>query len=807
MNIKNNKVSIKKSFFLFSKKFLSIICPTAILSLILFYSLKISFLIYFAIVFFVFLFFTSNYHLWKNQKFYRSFCLAALFNLLIFLVQKYQIGFRPAKDCLDIHYISYAAILLLTILFSSIAAFHKQKKNKTDNPQPLFEERLHDLDRIKKYLTLPDIDVIGVNAKWGDGKTLLINNLEKTLENDFIFVKIGVLSATIDSIEQFILNELDHLLDKAFILSSASSKIKTLLSQPIMRGVGNFFFDKNSYTELFASLKDDLKRTGKIIIISYEDIDRINNPQIIYKIFSITDMLKCDVIKFIYQYDEHELLGILKKDRLYLEKYIPYKVNLTPINFQKLIKYSCDNNNYKSIKADDFYFLSWPIPVPNGNTLLLKKKKQINIEIPFFSIRKLKIFLDEIDYALKSDIYKTVKNHKNIVITFFFIKHFFYNMYDKIDIKKNISEMNFFFYNNEPCSIKKLLAIGNFSEDEFYRNHENEQNLGILDLLEFDLNLLFLIKDEKGFNKKRTNDFLNHLKANDHNEKCERLIKNLYANGLSEYSDFEYAVTLMEKVLDAPAKEKMKKYEDFRQAMYQEHLHKDNHTIFRIGISSDQELFLAFELYENNSEYWIKLIDFYLEKENVKKITSALIDVLCRCRISNRKVYLHTITIFNNLEIAGNLNTFPVYWKFLLKYINALATLGFINTHKSTLIEVDDVKIDIATEVLSELIQNLSSLKEKNPVEAMNVDVQTMIDFLDKNKELINCSYEYQCPKENANNPIEVNSPYYTKLVHDYKTGMLDEQNFKKELGKGYTNQSLRPYEVIEAWNNLQNKV
>lgn len=62
-----------------------------------------------------------------------------------------------------------------------------------------------------------------------------------------------------------------------------------------------------TYTDLISDLKQKIKKLSKPIVITIEDIDRIQYADIILKIFSIAENL-VDTneknIKFIYQYDE-----------------------------------------------------------------------------------------------------------------------------------------------------------------------------------------------------------------------------------------------------------------------------------------------------------------------------------------------------------------------------------------------------------------------------------------------------------------------------------------------------------------------
>lgn len=95
-----------------------------------------------------------------------------------------------------------------------------------------------------------------------------------------------------------------------------------------------------------------MKKLGKPVVVIVEDLDRVADGKVIRKILDLTERLSCDWIKVVMEYDV-ENLKKLGFDRKYIEKYIPYVVNLTEISLQSLLKVFWDTRKNFS----KFHFL------------------------------------------------------------------------------------------------------------------------------------------------------------------------------------------------------------------------------------------------------------------------------------------------------------------------------------------------------------------------------------------------------------------------------------------------------------------
>ena len=400
------------------------IAITSILSIISFFSLNIEFIPYISVCGIIFISGLLLFDIKKNKTIFSCLFFVLILNLGMFLGEKYLEGYRIRFDVMDFIYIGY---LFFLVLFYFISLVFRQKKNKSkiDN---FFTEREDDCKLLLKYLK--KYPIVGLQALWGDGKTFLCNYL-KNKNTDFYYISISLMTLQIDTVEKIVVNELNSIFKRKRIFSLASSKVNNFIEKNVPHGLGEFLTKNESYTELYESIIDGVNKLDKPVVVIFEDIDRINDQNIIFKLFSIVELLssKTNRFKVCYQYDVDKLTKILKIDYKYLEKYIPFSINLTPINFERtlkiLLKTGKNEKTYKNISFDDISFIF------QRQFLDYDLRRLINIESEFsityyFTIRSVVFFLDELDQLLELQEYK---NEKKVLITFLTIKHFLSNIY------------------------------------------------------------------------------------------------------------------------------------------------------------------------------------------------------------------------------------------------------------------------------------------------------------------------------------------------------------------------------------------
>lgn len=298
------------------------------------------------------------------------------------------------------------------------------------------------------------------------------------------------------------------------------------------------------------------------------------------------------------------------------------------------------------------------------------------------------------------------------------------------------------------------------------------------------------------------------IRLREKNEKINETIKNLYARGLPEHTDYENAVNEMKKsVLNAPENLQNEKYKELLNKMFNEDFERENRTIFKIGIPDEFELFTAFDLYENNADVWIKLIDFYFRNKNVNQITPDLIEVLLRCRINMRKVYLFVLKKFNSLQIVGNLNKVGAYKDFVVKYISAFSRLGYVDTHYLYMLE--EKKSDwqpLVPNVLDYFHDKLKNLKELSPLKKIQDDIDVFMCFLEKNRSLVAESNELHESGIEVNTRIIDSNYQVDDLVEMCKRKNYSREDVIRLLNEKYEKELFKSVDVVDFWNKWTNE-
>lgn len=530
----------------------------------------------------------------------------------------------------------------------------------------------------------------------------------------------------------------------------------TFLKNNNFYGIGNLLIKNNSYTELINQLCVEIQKLKNPILITFEDIDRIQDKDLIHKIFALSEQLTAESnrVRILFQYDESKLLDILEEEKIYLEKYIPHTLELTPINFSRcikvLLKEGKSKNKYSSLQLDDFGFLTYPTSLDFHLKQYFGVDKSFSLDI-HFSIRKVALFLDEIDELMNENT--EFKSNKQTLIVFLFIKHFGYSNFADFSEDEPYSLCKLFTYKGNNYSIYELINLfeeytgdkNDLFDTIFANNSKNLNHLIYMHYFGYDFTSVKKVDSENPDERMANvlNEEIDNIKIKEHNDKINRLIKNLLCNGKSEYTNLENAVKEMEKVLDKSTQdEKDNAFTDFcKSAFYEEFEKGDNKTIFKLGMSSFISLFQGFSVYEKDDGYWIKLIDFYFEHEKITSISAEVIQVLNYCDISKRNIFIHIIEKFTKLKIKGNLNSSTCYPRFLKLYVGAFASLGYIDTRLIDVYSFNFVKLQQNKKNYFDLYctfsDKLRALKQSVPLEQVKKECNLLKDFLKQNIRLI----------------------------------------------------------------------
>ena len=234
----------------------------------------------------------------------------------------------------------------------------KDSNEKKVVSEELMNKRKADLDRIKTYLNV--MNIISINGEWGQGKSFLVDKLKEEVKEEYEIVEIDILSCNLDELPLIIIREIEKILYRNRILSLYSRQLRRFLKdESIFKKFFGLGLIKNpTYLEIINGFKEDLSKMQKKILIIYEDLDRISDQKVIKNIFAFSEKLSDKKVKIIYEYDENNLREI-GFDNKYIEKYMPYKVTLTKMNFFEILEFKLKNMKFDNeiLNIDDFEFL------------------------------------------------------------------------------------------------------------------------------------------------------------------------------------------------------------------------------------------------------------------------------------------------------------------------------------------------------------------------------------------------------------------------------------------------------------------
>lgn len=430
-------------------------------------------------------------------------------------------------------------------------------------------------------------------------------------------------------------------------------------------------------------------------------------------------------IRIIYQYSRRNLLNILEKEfknideaENYLEKYIETNVNLTDVNLFDLIKfkYELSENKYEKYFSFDYilklYIALEQFSVSNNQNLIDRK---------LINPRRVEKFLRSIYTHLKNN--QDDKEQDILTITtvgFYFIKYFLPKSYAEIDLNKDLEEIFKFEYEKKIYTYSEL-EIRILEDEKFYKKENNLTNLLIFKILDYK-------KTERLLNISIKNEY------NIYNKKINRRFKNLYASGLTQFTEEEnYASKFKEEVLDYDKQEWNEKYRDFN-IKYE---NNKEFQIFFMGASKAVSIFRAFYFIEPSEEVWIKLIDFLEMRQLFKELDSEFFEAISFLDLSNVNVRLRVSQIIVGLDVVGNLNSNDYFFLFLERYYRDWRYLneGLIEL---LIFEQDKIKdeenFSLINKLSNKYIERLEKLKKKEVTRILDIEEEINLTIEVTNK-------------------------------------------------------------------------
>ncbi len=644
------------------KEFLNIFIISSIISLIFFYKFDINIVLYSTINLFLWVLIFLNYKFEKNIELFDNIIVLSIANLSVYIVT----GLFIHGTLEDRDFIPIMIYIILLGIISLASYFNREKDRFPKKEKNLLRKREKDLDRLLNYID--KFNIVGLNGEWGTGKSFLIDKFKDKVRDEYEIIEIDVLSCNLNELQLIIVKELEKVMNKNRIMPKYSSELKNFLNNnKFTIAISNLLFsDNNTYSKTIEGFRKEIGKLDKKIIITYEDIDRISEEHIIKKIFGISEKLSSNNIKVIYQYCEYSLkkIGFTHE---YIEKYIPFKMNLTELGFFEILKLILkeENINKNIIEFEDFKFIK-PCFINHRYNVLsgeFNMDKEYSLSLRGISIRKVENFLFELSNML--EISDEFKNNKKTTISFFITKFFFPFVYEQLNIGKGLINTLKFEKDKGSYTILDLISLYKLGEitevdiETIFEEEKNKINYGILKMFNYK-NIIFQSKSNYEERiKSIVEEPVDELIGKNSNDKKDRLIWNLLAAGKSEYTNYEYVANLLiEKVLKKPESEQIEAYNKLSQDLYYHGIEDDNETIFLMGIPSFIELFKSFRILGVNHQKQLALINLYIKKKNIKSINMEFIRAINYCSIDTKEKYLSILDIIvNKLNVEMNFNS------------------------------------------------------------------------------------------------------------------------------------------------------
>ncbi|AWK51611.1 hypothetical protein DIC82_11500 [Clostridium beijerinckii] len=792
------------------KLFVNRLIKTIILSSIIFNTVKINIVQYYLVILFIWFWLFWNYNMKKSKEIFDIAIITTLGNFVSYIYINKVLYSELINE--NFTWIGIAVISAFILIISSCSFFLNSYNYSKLNNNKLIFKREKDLERLLYYLDM--FNIIGINAIWGGGKSFLVNELKEKIKDEYEIIEIDILSCNLDELQIILIKEIEKIMYKHGIISKYSNNLKKFfIDQNNIQQVWNLIFAENySYSETIKGFKEELRRINKKIVIIYEDIDRISDEKVIKRIFGLSEKLTTNNIKIIYQYDEAKLKE-LKFASGYLEKYIPYKMNLTEMNFFEIVKFVLKENGIDKdiLEMKDFDFMRNHAQMYRYNILKdeFGMDKELYMNILNFSVRSVEHYIFELNIILKDEEYK---KEKETVISFFFIKHFLPDIYEKLNIENGLLEtLKFNFESNsytitELISMYKLKELNNEKINEIFNDDQNKINYCISRLFNYNNDQIIEESDYKNKLNSRMEEPIKGLKNRINNEKKDRLIWNLLENGKSKDTNYEYVgKRFINEVLIKPKDEQISAYGEFWDSIfYLDSKEVDNGTIFLMGVPSFVELFKAFRILDATDEQEIALIDCYFQIENITDINTEFIQTINYCALKTNREYVYILNKINQLNIIGNLNFEKSFSDFIKKYIGALSKHGYINTNEYYYINGSNhIKEESKEHIIKELQKISNKINDlKNTISnhiqinELECDLETIIEFINKIIEIVSCNTPFENKEKNSIRS-SWSSKFRNQNEYERLKGILSENSdFNNEIKESYLSGKITVYEI-----------
>lgn len=286
------------------------------------------------------------------------------------------------------------------------------------------------------------------------------------------------------------------------------------------------------------------------------------------------------------------------------------------------------------------------------------------------------------------------------------------------------------------------------------------------------------------------------------NSKINSRFKNLYAAGLSKYTDYENSANkLINKVLNKDKslwKENYVKYKDNFQ------------SIIYMGMLPIISFCKAFNIINASQEEWLKLLEFIkaIYKDNIKNMNIEMFEAFSYMNLQEIKINQKVGHIISSANVIGNLNRDENFTRFLKEYYrnwNGLTIIGDIERLQYEKINLEEIKSkEYVIKILEEHILNLKDYISSKVVEVLdnkdeiNLNIQVtekLIDIIKSEKgvekrDAFKMDFRSEEPKEKK----ELRELFHGKQTSEFKD-KVKEFYYSNKISKAQLKSWLEEFE------------
>lgn len=724
------------------------------------------------------------------------------------------------------HDISVVSVLFIGLIILELALISWTNKDEPEVGQnceqgELLPYRKSDMDRLCRFFTEEKTEgrsVIGINGEWGSGKSFLVDKFVAENQEVYDIIKIGLLELNSHEIAG---QGQDQSITNAFFLAAdnllRSYGYLTKYSPILLKLTGNsrfldnmkaiFFPTYESVDEAIEHMKLALEKLPKRIIVVIEDIDRINDSNNIRAIFSICEKFACKRINMILEFSPKKLSSIDSEFTFdYIEKYVPYIINLSPVTFESVTDFLLDHDYKKDVGLKD--------AVDNLMSSINTSKEEIDhliqalgIKVTDFlsnvNIRDVRSFLDELKLFLPDVMDKRKSTTRiNALAGIIWMKYFDNKTFKKIKfydellysigIEVDGAENNEFWNLSAlyKCAYAQDENISEIDLNSLKNKLVTEQKKNPQFIQQFrDLVMLGYKLPEQYSEISSNLNYIERIKYN--NDEIDHTVWNFLANGISKYTEDEIIATSIDEILRNNDSNEFKriKYDRF---IKEKRINNPYVTIVK-----------AYALLQMNKRAWKRLLTFIRRDTEKKDFGPDKFEILYYCAryisiCKDKDLLKICIKLFLawTQNDRANYNYLVFYLKCLNAFIEDICVIGYVDNGYTGIDDikrircVDDNKyqVKLVLDYLDNEISELITRSKKCEQTCLYNDCKVIQRFIKRNTTLMSSHKRYS----------EERMPDILELLNEYEINHKAENYalIKKKYNKQDINNAYRKNQI-----------